>query len=134
LKKILPFVLLALMVGGIYGYLQYNKGHKDAKETKADIVISPKDLLNDFETDEASANAQYLDKLIETEGIIQSVDTGEAGSSVILETGDEFSSVICEMDENQSVKKLKVGQNVRLKGFCTGKLMDVVLVRCTLVE
>ena len=65
MKKFLPYILLLAILGGGYGYLQYNKGHKETSGVEADISISPQDLLQAFETDESAANLKYLDKIIE---------------------------------------------------------------------
>ena len=132
LKKILPYIILVLLLGGVYGYLQYNKGHKMAKDVNADVVISPQELLSAFEKDEMAANKLYLDKVLEVEGIIKSINNSDTGASIHLDTGNSMSDIICEMEPNLQTDKLQAGQKIKIKGFCTGKLMDVVLVRCTL--
>jgi hypothetical protein len=42
----------------------------------------------------------------------------------------------CEFEPKaqQSVSKLKIGQQVTIKGICSGALMDVVMVDCTIVS
>jgi hypothetical protein len=134
MSKFLPYILGFAILGGGYGYLQYNKGHKETVGAKADITISPQDLLNAFETDENAANQKYLDKIIEIEGIVKAFNQTETGSSLSLETGSEMSAIICEFETANAVKDIPIGQKVKIKGFCTGKLMDVVLVRCSLVN
>jgi hypothetical protein len=134
MSKILPYVLVLAILGGGYGYLQYNKGHQETAGVNADITISPKDLLTAFETDENAANQKYLDKIIEVEGTVKAFNQNDSGSSLTLEAGSEISSIICEFEPTNAVIDLTVGQKVKVKGFCTGKLMDVVLVRCSMVK
>jgi hypothetical protein len=134
MKKFLPYIIILAILGGGYAYMQYNKGHKETLGTTADFVIAPKDLLSAFDNDETSANKKYLDKIIEVEGVVKAFDSTDSGSSLTLEAGSEMSAIICEFESAAAIKNIAVGQKVRIKGFCTGKLMDVVLVRCSLVN
>ncbi|MBK7636001.1 MAG: hypothetical protein IPJ13_18270 [Saprospiraceae bacterium] len=134
MNKFLPYIIILALLGGGYAYMQYNKGHKETTGAKADFVMGPKDLLEAFDTDETSANQKYLDKIIEIEGIVKAFDSTDSGSSLSLEAGSEMSAIICEFESAEAVKNISVGQKVKIKGFCTGKLMDVVLVRCSFVN
>lgn len=134
MKKFFPYLVILIVLGGAFGYWQYNKGHKETSGAKADISISPKDLLQAFDTDEASANQKYLDKIIEVEGVVKLTDKTDAGSSLHLETGSEMSAIICEFESPDAVSSVQIGQTAKVKGFCTGKLMDVVLVRCSIAN
>lgn len=132
MKKYLPFILIIAIGSGIFGYMQYNKSHKETDGATADVVISPKELLDAYDGDESAANQLYLDKIIEVEGTVRSINEVEVGSSISLDTGDEMSSIICEFEMLDAISSVKVGDKVTVKGFCTGKLMDIVLVRCSL--
>ncbi|MBC7885710.1 MAG: hypothetical protein H7X99_09560 [Saprospiraceae bacterium] len=132
MKKFIPYILILIALGIFAGYYMYNKPHAETQGAKADITINPADLLAAFELDETKANAMYLDKIIEVKGKVKSINEVEQGGSISLDTGNEISSVICEFEHAASIDGVKVGDEVIIKGFCSGKLMDVILVRCSL--
>jgi hypothetical protein len=134
MKKFLPIVLVLALLGGGYGYMQWNKKHADVAAAKSDVAISPSDLLKEFNEDENLANSKYLDKVIEVEGTVKSINTVDVGGSVSLDTGDEMASVTCEFENASDVVGVKVGDKLRVKGLCSGKLIDVVLNRSAIVK
>jgi hypothetical protein len=132
MRKFLPYVVIVFLLVAGYGYWSYNKSHKETAGAKPDVVISPNELFQAFDKDENAANALYLDKIIEVEGVIKSVNETEMGASLSMDTGNDMSAIICEFESKDALKNVKTGQKVKVKGFCTGKLMDIVLVRCSL--
>lgn len=132
MRKVLLFIIVFGVVGGAIGYNMYNKDHKETKDIKADVVISPQELLAAYETDEAAADTKYLDKIIEVKGKVSVINEVEKGGSLSLDTGSPMAAVICEFESKESISSVKVGDEVVVKGFCSGKLMDIVLVRCSL--
>jgi hypothetical protein len=132
MNKYLLIVLLVAVIAGITGYFQYNKSHNETKGTKADYIMSPSALLEAYDKNESLADSLYLDKIIEVEGTIKTINQAEKGSSLSLNAGNDMSSVTCEFESDTALSGLKVGDKVKIKGFCSGKLMDIVLVRCSL--
>ncbi len=132
MKKYLLVIALLALLGGVIGYRMYNQPHVETAGTTADVVISPVDLLTAYQLDEGKANSMYLDKIIEVEGIVLSINKVTEGGSISLDTGDAMASIICEFENQVDIANVKVGDKVKVKGFCTGMLMDVVLSRCSL--
>jgi hypothetical protein len=134
-------VWLVLLIAGaaalIYGYFLYNQEPADVRQLKADIQVSASELVAAFSADENAANTQYLDKVIDVTGNVASVSVDSSGAAtVFLETGDPMSAVTCSFykEEAASVSALTPGREVTIKGICTGKLSDVVLNRCSLIQ
>lgn len=133
MRRIIPYIILAaVLIGGLIAYNMYNKSHVETKDATSDIVISPKELLDAYELDEAAADAKYLDKIIEVKGTVKTINQVDKGGSLTLDTGNDMSSIICEFETVDAYANVKVGDQVTVKGFCSGKLMDIVLVRCSL--
>ena len=133
MKKVLLILAALAVVGVIAGYLIYNQPHKDIRSAPADVSISATNLFNAFQSDEAAANEKFLDKIIEVTGTVVEVKKGEDGEvSVTLDGGGMVFGVICKMDQLTTHKRtdFKTGEQLTLKGICTGVLMDVVLTRC----
>ena len=57
-------------------------------------------------------------------------------TAISLQTKDDFGSVVCYLTKEEFKKstEIKEGQEVVLKGICTGFLMDVILVKCIIMN
>lgn len=138
MKKLL-FILLPLIVIGLAAaYLIYNKPHMNIRKADVDETISAAALLEAYEKDEQAANDQFLAKVIVVEGIVREKRvTEDSPLQIILETGNPLSTISCTMDhltEHDGLQAIQSGDKIKLKGICTGMLMDVVLDRCVLIQ
>jgi DNA/RNA endonuclease YhcR with UshA esterase domain len=136
IKKIIIGVLVLGIVGSFIAYKVYNKPHVDVSEAAADISISANAILQEFSTDETTANSKYLEKIIEVTGIISDTKVEKGLGIITLETNDDFGSVLCHLSEEATVSMsvLKQGQSITVKGICTGYLMDVILVKSEIIN
>jgi hypothetical protein len=129
MRKWLSSSLLILSFVGLgVGYYVYQKPLKSLRGERPDFSFTAKELYDTFQSDEQVANEKYLGRLIVVDGNIQDVFRQGDRINVILQGG-----VICEMDPRAAELPLRTGQRVRIKGVCSGVLLDVVLVRCILV-
>lgn len=137
-KKILLGLLIMAIGAAGYGFYLFNKKPADIRKETAAYEMNASDLLADFNKDEDAANKKYLDKVIGVKGKVAEVklDSTTGQATVILDSGDPVSSVTCSFydEEAGSVKKLSPGKEVVIKGKCTGKLMDVVLNKCSIEQ
>jgi hypothetical protein len=135
-KKILLIICTLGLIGGGYGWYLYNKKPADVRTLKADFSMNAKDLLDAYNKDETAANAKYADKTIEVSGKIAEIKVEDSTCNVTLDTGDPLAAISCSFynEEAATVKKAQVGQEVSIKGMCTGKLSDVVLNKCSITK
>ncbi len=135
-KNILIGLVIAAIVGGGYGYYQWNKPHRDMASAKADMSLEAKVIYDEFTADENAANTKYLDKVIQVKGVVASTDKQEGSTVITLDTGDPMGGVVCELDALAKHEKteFQAGEEVVFKGTCSGKLSDVQLSRCVLVK
>ena len=134
IKKFWPFFILILIVAIIFAYKSYNKPHKEADSTQPDVIMTPVELMAAYDADETAANIKYLDKLIQLKGKVKQINQLTTGASLTLDAGQEMAAVICEFQEGDALKGVQEDQEITLNGFCTGKLMDIVLVRCSISD
>jgi hypothetical protein len=136
LIRIVLFVVFFLALAGILaGLYMYNKQHKDLLKEKPDYMITSVDLQKAFEENESTAAGKFTGKILEVSGIIGSAKQGEENTiSVTLLTGSDFSSVICTFSSSISVSKLTAGEQITIRGECSGFLMDVLLNNCVVTE
>ena len=141
MKKSVKIILIIVLVGilGVGGYILYvfTKAPAEASNLKPDIIIDATKFFSTYEEDEEAANKVYLDKLIQVEGKVAEIFANNAGElNIILKEEGGFAGVSCSFipKEQEKLAKLIAGDHVKIKGFCTGMLMDVVLNRCVLVN
>lgn len=137
-KKILIAITIIGFVAAGYGFYMYNKKPADVRTIKANFELTAAALVADYNKDETAANLKYLDKVIDVKGTITEVkvDIATGQATVILDSGDPMAAVTCSFynEEAAAVKKLVQGTEVVIKGNCTGKLMDVVLNKCSIAK
>lgn len=134
--KVTLFAVFFLALAGVgAGIYLFNMQHKDLLKVKPDFVITSYDLQKAFEENEAFANEKFVNKIIEVTGNIESVKTGDDGiKSVALKTGSELSSVICTISFQTDIVKLTVGDELTIRGECSGFLMDILLNNCVIIK
>ncbi|MBL7872202.1 MAG: hypothetical protein JNM78_11360 [Cyclobacteriaceae bacterium] len=137
MKKIFGFLFLAGIVGMVAFYMLYmlymlyNKPHRNpADETS--IQITSKDLFDKFNADEMSANALFLDNVLEVKGKVLEVTANQDQMTVIvLETNDPIFGIRCSMS---STTEISPSDLVIVQGICTGYLSDVIITNAFLKE
>ena len=125
-------VIISLTVTLYY----YNKPHVDVKKSDAAYKLTAQHLIKEYQENETNTNEKYSEKVIQIEGDVYEVTTLKGNSVVTLNDPNSESSIICHMQaaHNKAALALKKGQKITIKGFCTGYLLDVIMVRCILVE
>lgn len=138
MKKTLLFVVLVVILAGAgFAYLQYNKPHRDTTAEEPAYTLEAAELFAEYSADEATASAKYVDQLLLVRGAIADISVAEDSTvNIMLQTADPISGIGFRLLPAEATKAqgLQAGDKVQIKGICTGKLMDVVLVRGVLVE
>jgi hypothetical protein len=134
--------LAVLLCAAAYGYNEYQRTNKDLLHAKPVIYMKAADLIQAYEKDSLAFHQNYLDKIIAVNGIVKNRDV--QGNPVVFTIGQNgaLSGVQCSMDSSHSdlYNTLQEGQNVKLKGICTGARKDelfgtdVILCRCVVEQ
>jgi hypothetical protein len=142
MKRFILLLLVIIVLAAVwYGYKLYTGKVPSLTEVKADAIVSATDLMAAFEKDSASANNQYLGKILEVSGNIKSVENESA--TISLGNPEGNSSVRCSLDSAfvKEIASLNAGSEITIKGNCTGYMpdetglglgSDVILNRCVL--
>ncbi len=141
ISKKIKYLLIVFCVSaialGIYAYVEYNRESPDLADTKPLENTTASVLIDAYSNEEDAANKKYLGKVIEVSGtVVEVLNLQDTALTVLLGDTVNMSRVSCSFDKNHiaAAKKLVVGNNVSVKGICTGYLMDVELNRCLIVE
>ena len=141
-KKIRNIALIIVAIGvigsGGVGYYLYQKPVKDVAGIAPEYNLSAGALAKAFDSDENEATRKYGGEVIEVSGKISEITDNDSTLTFILSSGkDQPSGVRCTFSSAQDLdqlRKYRVGEQVNLKGKCTGKLFDVVLINCYLTN
>ncbi len=114
----------------------YNKPHVDVYKSSPGISLTSDIIVEDFENNETLANSKYLEQIIQVTGTISEVVITKDKGVIVLNASNALGNVMCHVSasEHQKINALKKGQEITMKGICTGYLMDVILVKCVIVE
>lgn len=122
------------MFGAGVAYYMYTKPVASLENKKPDVEVSAAKLITDYEADEKTANDSYLGKVVEVSGKVAAVTVEEGKTKVQLETGNPMSMIICELEDGGEAGSVKVGDEVKIKGMCSGYLSDVILVQASIMK
>lgn len=132
MKKILPLVIAGAVVAGLAVYYMYNKPHRDIASEQATSSLSADEIFDAYDQGEEKANAKFLDKVVEVTGTVDELSSNENGQTVAILRAENAMMGGVSATFQEEEKSVEVGQSIAVKCRCTGMLMDVVLVNCTL--
>jgi len=123
LLKILAVVLIVIIGTALLAFREFYRKPKDLTNLKPKFTVSAIDFIKEFGTDDKKADAKYLDKVIEVNGVVKEMKKDENGYyTIVLGDTSAMSSVICSMDSlhNDGLQNIARGNNLSIKGVCTG--------------
>ncbi|MBL7712540.1 MAG: hypothetical protein JNL13_08760 [Chitinophagaceae bacterium] len=130
MKKFIAIIIVLAAIAGAVYYFVINKPHRDVNDEAAIEIAAPQ-LFAEFTANEAEANKKYLNKAILVSGIVSAVEENQDKQKyMILQTDDALNGVMCTMRSNDF--STKTGDQVSVKGFCSGFVGDVKLTDCVL--
>lgn len=134
--KILIISLIVIIIGLFIALNLYNKPFINVSKSSPDIIVNSQVLLNDYQEDEVLANKKYVDRLIQVTGVIIEISIEQGVTIITLKDFNGLSTIICHMlpEDNLKVLKFEKGNTIILKGICTGYLLDVIMVKCVLIN
>lgn len=132
MKKLLIIGLGLVIAGGLIGYNMYNKPKDNIEDLDTDVSITAQALVSEYALDEAQADKDYLGKVVQVEGEIQEVETGEF--TVITLKGDDIANVRAQLVASVDTKLYENKKKITIKGKCAGVLLDVTLNDCIILK
>ena len=129
-KKIILSILAIIIVAitGVWFFVFFKPTHfkRDVADEKG-IVVSSKEIVKEFQSNEAASNAKYINKAVEISGEVAEVKKDQTGkTTIIIKSDDAFSNVFVTL--KQPDKQPQTGTTICIKGICTGFLSDVVVI------
>jgi hypothetical protein len=140
MSRIIVFALfIVALIAVLSGYYLWNKPHDTIGKPK--FITTAEAIAQEFSEDEDAATKKYVGSnnfpiITEISGTITEVRTDSMGINLNLETGDPINGVSCVIDRfsRQIKTNFQSGEKIKLKGIVTGKLSDVIIDRCVILE
>jgi len=129
--------IIGILLASSIGYRVYNKPHRNIAREKPAFTLSADALYDAFEADESGANEKFLDQVIVVSGELEDISFDTDGMPVYTLKAEQAmiggvnATLADAADRDDS---LQPGDAVQLKCRCTGNLLDVVLVDCSLIN
>lgn len=136
LKKVIIITAIGVLVIGItYAYYLFNKKTQSIAGEKPHYIMTATALVSEFELGEKEANSKFLGKIIEVSGVVTEKTKNSNGMYNLTIQGADLAGVGCEFEPaaNKTVAAIKEGEIIKVKGICSGVLMDVILVNCSVI-
>lgn len=129
---LIGIIALVVIAFGVWKWT-FRPAETDVSAHKTDMAINANYLVLQFTQNEDSANARYLNKVIEITGIVDTVAMKGQEVSIFLKENNATSGVLCSFDKGSfNADFMKRGDKITVKGLCSGYLMDVVMNKCSL--
>ena len=134
--KIIVLACIFAVIAIVYALKQYNKPHTNIRTSKPEMLMLSGSLIEAFEIDEGKATQLYTGKIIQISGTIFAVNTKDGNNIITFQDQVSQASVICHFDSEEALSlfNLEKGQKATIKGECSGFLLDVIMIRCVLIN
>jgi hypothetical protein len=130
-KKYIFGIGILLICLAAWGLYTLDKPHRNVEGEDAVATLTATSLFNEFSKDESKANQKWAGKVLEVKGIISSVtESGNYVSLNLAATTDGGVNCSVLKKDLPADNKFNKGDSIRVKGKCTGFLMDVNMVDC----
>lgn len=110
-------------------------GSDNLSKQPTDFSVQASSLFTEFSSNEADANQKYVGKVLEVLGTIKKMSTSKSGSmSLLLETNND-GAIQCNflVKDIPELSSVAAGKTIKIKGRCSGFLLDVQLDDCLLL-
>lgn len=112
----------------------FNKPH--ASVAKPEYFVAANELIAEFEENESAADKKYVGKAVEVTGKVTEVMEKDNSFVILLGDSTFVSRVSCTLQGNQDSMAygLRKDDVLTVRGICSGRLLDVILTDCNIVE
>ncbi|MGV3658511.1 MAG: OB-fold protein [Chitinophagaceae bacterium] len=122
---------LCLLVAA-WVYVGYNKPRTGVATVEARYTVNAADLYKEFVENENRANEKYNGEVVAVQGTVMEIQKEGDHLLMVLKGDENGGGVSCSF--SGKIPTLPApGENVTIKGRCTGFLMDVNLVDAVLI-
>ena len=122
-KRIIIIGIIAIIIIiALYAWYEYNRTVQGLNDVSADYTVNATALINEYVSNETTANQKYQNKILEVKGMIKTVEHNSGTGIVVLGDTTDMSGVRCILDSTSSATagSLQRGAVITIKGAITG--------------
>ena len=130
-------ILLLVLVVAAWGYYQFQRPHESAAGESASATLSADALYTQYASDEKGCDGKYLGKVLQVSGKLSEIQhNGQSEIWIISTGGTNAGGINCQLFAGEKIPEPHpaTGDDVTIKGRCTGFLMDVNLSDCIVIK
>ncbi len=127
-RKLLLGGLVLILAGGSIAWYLFTRTFEDTASTKPDYTVNAADLIKEFKQGDSLANKKYAEKIITVNGKISSIEPADTTLNVkMADSSGSYVIFAFQLKDAEAVKKLKEGDNLSVKGSCSGGAYSDIL-------
>lgn len=129
-KPLLIGGLLAVAGAAVTYWIVATEKFADTSNRKAAYTVNAIDFIREFVANDNLANAKYTDKIITVNGTVSALEAPDSTTvnvKFIDTTSGSFAIFAFQEQHLAEGKSLKVGDQVSLKGSCSGSIYSDIL-------
>lgn len=122
LKKLLIIAAVLLVTGvGVIWFL-FSKKHEDTATVKAEYSLPAVQLIQEFKANLAVANNRYAERIVAVTGRVTEIENADTTVNIKMTDTTSGSYIIFafQAQDMNTVKQIKEGDSISLKGSCSG--------------
>ena len=129
LKKVFVSILVLLVAGSIGIYLIFTEKFEDTGKQAAAFSVSAVELIKEFQINDSAANKKYVEKIMLVNGKIAETEAVDSAINIkMMDTLTGSYIIFAFQDQHiKEAKQLKEGDNVSIKGSCSGGTYSKIL-------
>lgn len=107
----------------------FTEKFEDTTKVKADYTVNAIDFIKEFQQNETEANKKYIEKIIIVNGIVSEIKNADTTANIIMTDVNSGAYIIFAFQQQHvaEARQMKVGDNVSLKGSCSGGNYSMIL-------
>ena len=128
-KKILLGLFIVLLAGvGVVWYI-FTEKFTDTANRKSDFTVNAMDFIKEFRQNASMANRKYTEKIVVVNGIVSTIEAADTTANIKFTNASTGDYIIFAFQQQHlaDAKKLKEGQQVSIKGSCSGGTYSEIL-------
>lgn len=121
-------LLLVIAFAAVYWYVATDK-YGNTKNVKSAYTVEAIPFIKEFIENDSLANARYTDQVITVKGSVSAIETADTTINIkfIDTTTGSYAIFAFQQQHLAEAKTVKVGDQVAIKGSCSGGIYSDIL-------
>ncbi len=132
---VVVIVIISNMSGGEKNSSTTKTNKNKTEITQTSTVITAKELADDFDANQVSAEAKWDGKLVEFSAKITNITDYGLSFSDVASKDFSMAQIACKITDKQQLMSLKNGQTVKVRGIVGKQMIGVIDVSsCEVIQ